>query len=412
MKKIFMIAIVSGLHLVFSPAFSQEEVDTPKHIYEGPMPERVKQIIKEYEQRSPEVIERRKNQSKDAMKLSDRNIVFRGKVVDFKGNPIHEAVVVVGVRGFDPTNEFFVSSKEYKLETDSEGSFTFTGKGSFLSLRDIIKEGYEFKREYLDCTSFQYDINIKNKHGQALPFDPNSNETYIFKIRHRGTVDYLLTDSFRWSCRKSENKPFAPLLLGKWNSPYGKEMNLDARRSEKSKPLEISCLFNEDFSTFELSFNCTVEGSGVYLSDALFYEAPAQGYQPQVTYHNTMVKPGENEQKVGWYEKKLYLYVKGPEGSYYSRLDLSLNTETVHHFSDPRVQLSGEIYTNPEGRSHLDYDSSYNDDEGLFRNKLVIERHKAKIEARKNNEPFDEKSFKEKVDEERKMKKQESKPKD
>ncbi|MHC4525438.1 MAG: hypothetical protein ACYSU8_07880 [Planctomycetota bacterium] len=407
MKNSLVILITLSLCLISVSAFSNEDKELSRPGYKSPMTEKDKQIIKESQQKSPEEIERSRNKFKEAIKESDRDIVFRGKVIDFDGNPVQDAVVVVSVRSFDPTVEIFFSSKKHKLKTDSKGLFLFEGKGSSLSIRDIIKEGYEFKREYLDYTSFQYDISIKKKSGLTVPFDPNSDETYMFKIRHRCTVNYLLTDSFRWSFRKSENSPFAPLLIGKWNGPYGKEMNLKARRSEKSKPLEISCLFNEDYSEFELSFNCTVEESGIYLSDTLLYEAPAEGYQRQIIYRNVMVESGKNEQKKGWYRKKLYLYVKGPNGKYYSRIDLWVSTHPpTQHNEDACVQIGGDIYTNPEGRRYLDYDSSYNDDEGIFRNKLVNERHKAKIEARKNKKPFDEKAFKEKVDKERKMKKE------
>ncbi|MHC4987957.1 MAG: Ig-like domain-containing protein, partial [Planctomycetota bacterium] len=337
------------------------------------------------------------------MKMQDEKIVFQGQVVDFDGNPVTDAVVVLSVKSYDPTDEFLMSSNEYRLKTDSNGLFLFKGRGRSLSIRNVIKEDYEFKLEYLDYYYFEYDMEIKSGNsGQNIPFDANSEIPFVFKIRQHSTVNFLLEKSFTWYFRKSKNKPFAPLLLGEWIDPYGKELNLNAYRYAKNKCLEISCEFNKDYSEFELLFKGVIEDSSVYLSDTLLFEAPIDGYQQEVNYGNTMVRTVSDGSVSRWYNEKLYLYVKGPVGKYYSRIELSVSTvPATQHRKDATVQVSGEIYTNPEGRRYLDYNETYNSNERIFRRELVKKRSKARKEARGNKQPFDEKAFKVTVDKKR-----------
>lgn len=337
-----------------------------------------------------------------------RDVVFQGKVVDFNGDPVPDAEVVIGVRSFYPTDKDPVNTQNHKLPTDSEGLFTFKGKGMSLFVRDIVKEGYDFKLEYIENSSFDYAEQTLLRKGENMPFDPDSKVPFVFKIRKRGEVDYLFTNSFTWYFRKSENKPFAPLLLGEWIDRYGKAKNPGALRSEQNKCIEISCAFNEDFSVFTLSFKGTVEGCSTYLSDTLLYEAPAEDYQQESVYQESMLDNDQNNGNQGLYDKKLYLYVKGPKESYYSRIGLLIRTVPLaQNNQDAVVQVHGEIYTNPEGLRHLDYDEDYNGKEYMTRLLIKRERNKQKSEAMKQKKQFDEEAFKKKIDKERELIKEE-----
>ena len=155
------------------------------------------------------------------MKMDDEKIVFRGKIVDFDGNPVNDAAIVLSVRSSDITGEFFMSSEEHKLKTSSDGLFIFKGKGSSLSIRDIIKDGYEYQYEYLEDSHFDYTHKTISRNGQNIPFDPDHNAPFIFKIRKRGIVEYLWTNSLYGCFSKAESVPVGVILLARWADEYG-----------------------------------------------------------------------------------------------------------------------------------------------------------------------------------------------
>ena len=351
--KLFVISITLVSMLTICSAYAKEAVDVSSQDHKVSSAKQIKE-----KDRKPrggaEKYQKWLNKLKEGVKTLDRQIAFKGKVVDFSGKPIQDARVVIGLTSFDPAAEFFSSSKNHEILTDENGLFVLKGKGSSVSVRDVMKDGYEFKLEYADYTRFEFDNKFKQGKAGLIPFDPATDKPAVFKIRKRGVVDFLFTKSFNWPFKKSKNEPFQPLLLGEWKDPYGKEMNLLARESEKNKALELSCEFNEDYSRFKLIFRGVFEDSGVYLSNKLLYEAPIEGYQKQVVYQSSMLKDIDSENKQGFYYKPLFLYVKGPSGSYYSRVDLLISTSPFNEFhKDASARVSGKIYTNPEGRRYL-----------------------------------------------------------
>lgn len=328
-------------------------------------------------------------------------IDFYGKILDQNGDPIEGVKVTLKIR--DNAWQWETDGQQdtiIELMTDLSGLFSAGGKqGHFLFIEDLEKKGYEYDRAK-NPSSFDYQI-IENTIEPPFPGDPDN--PIVFVLRKRGIVDYLLTETFRLRFFKSQNKLYQPQLLGKWVDAYGKETNLDYRRSESSRCLNISCSWTEDYSEFELHFKCAIEDSGVYLSDQLLYEAPAEGYQQEVIYKNNMFSRIENSGTPGLYNVPLFLYVKGPEKSYYSRIELSISTRPMQDSNpDPLVLVRGHIYTNPAGRRYLDYDETYNAKEGLLRNCIHMKRVLCESNAEREKTTFDETAFREKIDQDRK----------
>jgi hypothetical protein len=433
--KVSINSVVLSLCLIISSAFGQEEIDTSKHVYEGPMPERVKQIIKEHQQRTPEQIERRRNIFKEGVKSKVRDIDFWGKIVDFDGNPVPDAIVVISVRNFDSVADVFFSSKKHELKTDSKGLFEFQGKGMSVSIREISKAGYEYKYEFLETSHFDYTYKTISRGIQNVPFKPDPDAPFTFKIRKRGTVEYLWTNSLYGRFSKVESVPVEVVLLARWADEYGiYHGTLDKRgkgyrtydengkyrsggRGTPPKQLHTSCQFNEDYSAFDLTFQYLGDNGGLIVSDEMLYEAPSDGYFPEVHISNPMKEIQPNfDRPVNLHGKKKYLYVKGLYESevFYSRIELELYTQSHEpqnpHQSDSDVHVivRGKIYTNPAGSRWLEYKDDFNRDEEDFRKELAEKCYKARLEAAKNKQPFDEKAFKEKVDKERQMKKEET----
>lgn len=338
--------------------------------------------------------------------LSLRNkIDFYGKVVDQDGQPAKGVSVTLKVR--DNAWKWVPGSKEdtiFALVTDESGLFSIKNKeGHALYIENLEKDGYEYEIAK-NTTCFDYRIQ---ENTITSPFIPDPDNPVVFTLRQRVGKDYLLNESFVHRFRKSQNKPCQLQLFKEWIGPYGKPMNLDYKHTKSGKLL-ISCSFNEDYTEFELSFKHVVNGSGVYLSDALLYENPLDGYLKEVVYKSSMFKDIKSSTTRGLFDKKLYLYIRGPEKSYYSRIDLAIHTRpAIQNSGDISVQVSGKIYTNPEGRRNLDFDSNCNAMEKNYRHNLARERRNLKKQARKNKKQFDEKTFKEKVDKERKLKEKE-----
>jgi hypothetical protein len=404
MKTAKSMVMVSCLALFSLQASSVETIDISKPVYEAPITEETKKLMKEAQ--DPERVKQHRDRFIEYVKSSERDFVFQGKVVDFDGNPVSGAIVVLSVRKFDPAAEYFMNSDKPELTTDSKGSFRYKGSGISIHIRDIIKEGYEFKNEYLEFDHFAYDLSMKSGPSvkNLIPFDAKSEGPFVFKIRKYGVVDYLVTDLFHsWSFRKSQNKAYCPLVLGEWNDAYGHEMNLSAHSFEKNKCLEISCTFNESYSEFHLLFRCTVEDSGIILSEKLLYEAPENGYQKEITYDNTLRKPTNDGRFDRWHDKLLYLYVQGPGKSYYSRLNLSLTTDPPSDScTDPYVHIGWDVYTNPLGRRYLEYNQNYNQKERVVRGQIQTERSKERFNSQKEKKELDEEAFKRSVDQKRK----------
>jgi len=398
MNKTILTFCTLGISLMLSTGYAQGDFDFSKPGYKAPLNKRTKEIIKNHRENTQRH-EGMKIRMREAVKASSKDVTFKGKVVDLKGKPIDDAVVVVSVRSFDPDSEYFFSSTKHEISTDKNGGFVLSENSMSLSVRDIIKKGYEFNFEYVDYYHFEFSNRLKSGHAvQNSQFDPNSNESVVFRVRKRGTVDFLVKRSFSWPFRMSKNEPFKPLLLGEWEDPYGKEMNLFAYRSEKNKPLELSCEFNEDYSKFKLLFRGVIKDSGVYLSDTLLYKAPLDGYQESVIYQDDMLGDIENGKKRRIYNRSLFLYVKGPGDSYYSRIDLTICTDPFSEFcNDGSVRITGSVYTNPEGRRYLEYDKKFNSNERVLRSKIRSERSQARMKARKNKKQFNEKAFIEKI---------------
>jgi hypothetical protein len=329
-------------------------------------------------------------------------INFYGKIVDQNGDPIEDVKVTLKIR--DNAWQWETDGQQdtiIELTTNPSGLFSVEGKqGHFLFIDNLEKKGYEYDLTK-NTRGFEYQ-QIENTIDPPFIGDPNN--PVVFVLRQRGIVDYLLTESFRWRFHKDKNEPYQPLLLDQWEDAYGKEMNLYGNRSEKNRCLKISCSWNEDYSEFKLLFQCIVEGSGVCVSDQLLYEAPAEGYQQEITYTNSMARKESGGGTPGLYNEPLFLYVKGPEVSYYSRIDLAIRTDPLiaQVRENPLVSVSGKVYTNPQGRRYLDYDQDYNSKEKSLRNLLSIKRSHSRFDAERENKPFDETAFQEKIDQDRK----------
>lgn len=389
-----------GLTILISYQCLSVASDQGSHVYEPPITEAVKTIREEAMENREENL----NSYKNAVNNSTRDIVFKGKVVTTSGDPVPEAVVRLSVQTYDPSAELFIGSQTYELKTDPNGLFCYKGRGISVGMEDIIKEGYEYKYDYLDYRYFNY-IN-KYKEGPAAsnptPFNVEDTKPIVFRVRKFGIYDYLVTDSFVWYFKKSKNEAYQPLLLGEWNDYYGQEMNLYARQEPRNKCLEISCIFNEDYSEFRLTFRSLYENSGVLLSDELMYEAPLSGYEQEVIYTNTMVRVNSDGGTPGWHRVEKYIYVKGPDESYYSRIHLAISTLPPGRINiEPHVQVIGEIFTNPQGRRYLEYNEEYNQNERVIRKIIQKEKSKQRIESSNEKKPYDEKAFKQHVDKKR-----------
>ena len=326
-----------------------------------------------------------------AIKEQEREIVFTGMVVDFDNQPIENALVKASVRQCEPKEEYFTKDKEIEVKTNKSGIFKVKSYGTRLMINSIEKEGYIYQKNYSEHNNFEYDKRINDSFlpndssgKKGIPINPEPKNTYTFRIRKQDKLDYLVQKSFSYKFSKTKNEPFLPTLINDWTDYYGERKNEDYYYSKEAKNLEFSVEFNEEYSEYVLAIKCLNTDSGVIISNELLFEAPADGYRQKIEYSGKF-KPLNEGSFASKDSNTIYLYVKGPKESYYSRIELNV-VSTVLNKVEPNlsVQISGETFTNPEGRRSLDYNKTFNDEERMFRDKLNRERNEYLKEQRKN----------------------------
>lgn len=346
---------------------------------------------------------------------------FYGKVVDMDSNPLEGVEVEVN---FTSVSEYgAIENKSLKISTGKNGEFKVEFVGFQVRVKSLKKELYELSRVN-EVFGVDYDV--------PKPFQTSKAKPLVFRLRKRLVPAYLIYQildntriSFIWD--KEKVGGFELLWQSEWADENGVMRKSTKNRRHASFPkkyhkdliakgiIQDPFMLNEVFmegkpiednGDYEITFKVREEGAGVIVSDELLYEAPADGYKPaaSLAIHNVIPKKSPHSVK--------YLYVKGPEGKYYSRVNIEvrLNKESV--------DLSFARYTNPTSSRNLEYDSEYQRQErsrryGIARKRReVMEEIKNKRwaeirECKKQKIKFDEKKFNEenKFDEEKFMEK-------
>jgi len=269
---------------------------------------------------SPDAPDRLKKQLQQMIQERNVDIQFAGKVIDQNGESVPNANVQMslGYFGVGP------SSVLVYAKTDSKGYFEFKNiGGSYLSVRDIIADGYDFQRKDQPHKRFEYWTELEEKRYVANMKDP-----VIFHVRER-------------------NKPTF-LLRGEVSKKLGKDTTfyLDLARTRIFSGDDLRFVRNIEIKTekegglYKILFKMPEEGSGLLVREQPIYMAPESGYE-----HKWIVQIAAGERK------EISLIVKTADGIY-SRLEGQI---TAHR---EIVILRINSFLNPFGEKSLELDEN------------------------------------------------------
>lgn len=265
--------------------------------------------------------------------MANTPIDFFGKVVDEGGNPVESASTfyIVGTFSFEgsPTLE--------GPKTDGSGLFSITGKrGPTLSVW-VEHDGYY----NTDTAKQRFEYARKNyTPGKEPPLPPkNSNDPTIFVLKKKGVAEQLVHH------RRIKTKLLMnaiPVTISAKSGQAGgggNEVISITMRSDGDKlPLNT-------FNPFDWSVTIEVPGGGIVeRSDALDFEAPADGYFPQQTINMPASLP-----KDAWKSDiQRDYFIKFGSGNY-GRVRLNI--------SGDKGRSIAEVFLNPtSGNRNLEFD--------------------------------------------------------
>ena len=276
----------------------------------------------------------------DKWKTGESDILFYGKIVDQTGMPVSGVTVEVDVP--EQTGFMKTAPRKQKIVSDENGYFEVTAKtygrgqlkGSFLSIENITKAGFEYIRGTDPNMDFCYRDEYTYRHV------PKKDQPVVFHIR-----------------RKEEKSSF---LLEKMYLEYkiqtietGQTIGFDFVRSHRIKDtrnlvydgesvfsdLQVKATFNMNDATWSVVLSPGDTNGGIVVSDQLLYEAPEGGYQPEYTFTPQDHKTPQAK----------YFYIRSRDPAIYSRYEIEYINANKDFF-----RLSGKSVTNPYGDRNLE----------------------------------------------------------
>lgn len=232
---------------------------------------------------------------------NDQPIVFYGKILDQKGDPVADALVNFGVR---INNGAESTVKRGQVTSDANGAFTISGyKGESLGL-GVEKRGYTWVS--MDGSGIYSKLWPEDERAHPDPNNPT-----IIKMWKLQGAEPLVKINGQYKLHYTGEPISFDLLTGK-TVPTGGDIVLTVTRS----PGSISRHNRPDWSVQVAAVNGGVMDSGG--QEAVTYSAPDSGYQPSMTFIFSTNAPYK------WFgEFNQGFFVMSRNGQVYSKLGLS-----------------------------------------------------------------------------------------
>jgi len=245
-----------------------------------------------------------------------------GKVIDQNGQPVAGAKVR-GDLEFEMADDV-----EHDTKTDVQGRFHFLGlHGQGLGI-SVEKAGYEF------------NLNMKFAVFRPSHYLPDPDNPLIVRMwKLRGGEPLMHTQIYssvscdgstqRFDLLSNQQKNTGDLVVMLTRNP----LTLNSRNRHKS---------------FDWSVTLAITNGGLLEStnQPYPYEAPAEGYQPSITFNFPT-------NMAGWqYELKRDYYFKSQDGKAYGRMTIDIDASRPQ----PPTYFNADIWVNPGGSRNLEYD--------------------------------------------------------
>jgi hypothetical protein len=198
-----------------------------------------------------------------------RPIIFYGRVVDEKGQPVEGARAELTWTQFYPEGTFTTN-----LFTDKGGSFSLqNAKGATLSV-SIEKSGY-YEIKSLNQTSFRYSIV-----GGAEPFHPDISNPVVFHLRKKKSGSALITSRHGMSPVMEFSVP------GDGSKVHVDFLNRSVGNQGQMELSSVKPPKTTDRGPKAWSFQMSIpDGGFIEENDEFPLEAPTSGYTPTVEFN-------------------------------------------------------------------------------------------------------------------------------
>jgi hypothetical protein len=283
----------------------------------------------------------------------DMKMSFYGKVIDQEGKPVTGAQVFIGIRRS-------MSESSPVIKTDNLGLFNIRNeKCHLINIRKIVKEGYEYKNANNPLTGVWADDIRTGK------FNPDPTNPVTIKTRKKEPPVFVIPNEYRLLLNATVGEKEICLITGH----RGKIGKLGTNSWAKDEHADVRLkAVATDKRNHVITFTTSDKDAGLTMSDSLLYIVPADGYQPSLSL--TTPSPGKTQ---------IHLYVKGRQGTMFSRLDVEINA------TDESTVVHIQAWTNPGSSRNVDYDGKIYVQEIERRNEERKQRHREKI---KNPDPL------------------------
>jgi hypothetical protein len=225
-------------------------------------------------------------------------IDFYGKVVDENDRAIPQARV-----DFSWTDLSSTGNSTATTSSGPDGSFALRGKNGRHLQVDVSKDGY-YKIRNERLKSFDYAA-----FGEGTYYQPDSTHPVIFHLRTKGKPEALSSGEIS-PVVPSDGTPISlDLLNSRHVSPNGQIVIAAVTNTEKYPP-----------QTFDWRASITVQDGGLLEHNLEFpFEAPAEGYIPQVVFE----MPANSSDWKRSIQKSYFIRFGNP--AKYGRLEIRLN---------------------------------------------------------------------------------------
>ncbi len=299
----------------------------------------------------------------EATRVMDVRIDLYGKVIDQESYPIKDANVLLHLTKFSPNpKSFFRTVIDLHVKTDAQGCFTVLKEmGSQIGIEDVNKKGYEYSRKQNPTTSFNFDQSVSREYSpDPHPLISDPKHPFVLHVRKMGESTFLL-----------EKKDGGGFTFNKEESGTQKGYDFIEDIRIKNKDIKES-MFNGSPLVCDIKAQAMLDaksgdwtmilstgevGGGIFVSDKLLYEAPAESYQAMYILHSAIFKKkyimNLNERGIDNKGKPIngiYLYVRSRNPSIYSRIRIS-----TFEANNKEITLGGDGWiTNPYGDRNLE----------------------------------------------------------
>jgi hypothetical protein len=245
-----------------------------------------------------------------------RSLDFYGKVIDQYGQPVVEATVIGNVmigQGFNSSRD-----EAHTTQTDTEGSFKFTGLHGMRLGVVPSKPGYEY--------------NLRSESNWTENYKADSNQPVIFTL---------------WKLKGAEPMVHTKIEAGLACNGTPRHFDVVTGRRDAGKlvatltrnPLDIT-----PGNPFDWTLTLDIEDGGlIKIIDSYPNEAPADGYQTI-----TINMPANTKNWTPSVVQSYYFY----DGRNYGRVTINI----MANYQPPPTHIEFEAYMNPSGSRNLEYD--------------------------------------------------------